>query len=89
MLAWSEIRRRWRSTVGIVLLIGIVGTAVLATAAGARRSTTALDRFNAVSRSSDLEISVGTPSARRLAAFRRTPGIAAISRFAATRSSCV
>ena len=73
MLARCEIRRRWRSTVAITLLLGAVGAVVLATAAGARRSDTALERFNAFSRSSSFEISVGTPSAQQLLAFRRTP----------------
>lgn len=80
LLARNELRRRWRSGLVVVLLIGIVGTIVLATAAGARRSDTALDRFNAASRSSDLEISVGMPTASQIASFRRTRGIAAIAR---------
>ncbi len=75
MLAGHEIRRRWLSTIAIVLLVGVVGAIVLATAAGARRSDTALARFNAVSRSSALEISIGQPTAAQLAEFRRTPGI--------------
>lgn len=75
MLAGHEIRRRGQSTIAIVLLIGVVGAIVLATAAGARRSDTALGRFNATARSSALEISVGTPTAAQLAKFRRTPGI--------------
>lgn len=80
MLAGHEIRRRWRSTIAIVLLVGVVGAIVLATAAGARRSDTALSRFNSVSRSSALEISVGTPTPAQLAKFRRTPGVVAFAR---------
>ena len=75
LLAGLELRRRWRSTVALVLLVGVVGALVLATAAGARRSATALDRFDAFSRRSDVEISVGTPDAGRLDRFRRTPGV--------------
>ena len=37
MLAGHEIRRRWRSTIAIVLLIGVFGAIVLATAAPAQR----------------------------------------------------
>lgn len=80
MLAGHEIRGRWRSTVAIVLLVGVVGAIVLATAAGARRSDTALSRFNIASRSSALEISVGTPTPAQLAKFRRTPGIVGMAR---------
>jgi FtsX-like permease family len=75
LLAGLELRRRWRATLAIVLLIGVVGAIVLATAAGARRSTTALERFNDFSRSSDVEISVGRPTARQLDQFRHSPGV--------------
>src|SRR3954463_13140365 len=79
MLAGHDVRRRWRSVVALTLLVGAIGAIVLATAAGARRSDTALTRFNTYSRSSDLEISVGIPTASQLAAFRRSPGVAALA----------
>jgi ABC-type lipoprotein release transport system permease subunit len=79
MLAASDIRRRWRSVVALTLLVGAVGAIVLATAAGARRSDTALTRFNRYSRSSDVEISIGTPTASQLKAFRRAPEIKAVA----------
>jgi hypothetical protein len=80
LLAGHEIRHRWKSALAIALLVGIVGALVLATVAGARRSSTALERFNRESRSSALEISIGQPTARQLARFRETPGIAAMAR---------
>lgn len=80
VLARFEIRRRWPGTVAIALLVGVVGAIVLATAAGARRSDTALDRFNRESRSAALEISIGTPKASKVAEFGNTPGVAAIAR---------
>jgi hypothetical protein len=80
LLAGHEIRRRWRSAVAIALLVGVVGAIVLATVAGARRSGTALERFNTESRSSQLEISVGRPTTRQLEQFRVTPGIAGLAR---------
>ena len=79
MLAAIDIRRRWRSVVALTLLVGAVGAIVLATAAGARRSDTALARFNAFSRSSDVEISIGIPTASQLDSFRRSPGVAAFA----------
>jgi uncharacterized membrane protein YeaQ/YmgE (transglycosylase-associated protein family) len=51
MLAGSEIHRRLRSTIALALLVGIIGAIVLATAAGARRSGSALDRFKVYSHS--------------------------------------
>ena len=79
MLAGREIGRRWRSTLAIALLIGVVGALVLATVAGARRSATSLSRFNEVSRSADLELSIGFPTAGELAEFRHSPGVAEVS----------
>ena len=78
-VAWREIRRRWLGTIAAALLVGIVGAAVLSTVAGARRSDSALARFNAYSRSADIELTLDTPSAAQMAAFRRTPGIAALA----------
>ena len=79
MLARLEIARRWRGAVALALLVGAVGAIVLATAAGARRSDSALERFNTYSRSSDVEISIGTPTASQLRSFRRAPGVAAVA----------
>jgi ABC-type antimicrobial peptide transport system permease subunit len=78
MMAWAEMRRRARETVVLILLIGVIGAVVLATAAGARRSESALQRFNAYSRSADVELTVGSPSAAQLEAFARTRGVAAV-----------
>ena len=55
-VAWRELRRRWLATVAAALLVGLVGALVLATVAGARRSDSALQRFNAYSRSADVEL---------------------------------
>ncbi|HMI26108.1 MAG TPA: FtsX-like permease family protein [Streptosporangiaceae bacterium] len=41
----SELRTRWRAWLGLALLIGLVGAAAVAAAAGARRTETAYPRF--------------------------------------------
>jgi hypothetical protein len=41
----SEIRTRWRSWLGLALLIGLAGAAAVAAVAGARRTETAYPRF--------------------------------------------
>src|SRR5215831_533893 len=41
----SELRSRWRAWLGLALLIGLVGGAAVAAAAGARRTETAYPRF--------------------------------------------
>jgi hypothetical protein len=76
LLSRRELRRRWRSTVFLTVLVGLVGAVVLASAAGAHRSGTALSRFIAYSRSSDAEIDVQDASPAQLAAFRRVPQVA-------------
>ena len=82
MLAGCEIRRRWRSVVGLVVLVGLVGAVVLATSAGARRSETALARFSAASRSSNvgLLLALGyTPTPAQLGTLRHIHDVAAVA----------
>ena len=90
MLAGCEIRRRWRSVVALVLLVGVVGAVVFATAAGARRSETALSRFSAASRSGDVSLLLAlgyTPTPSQLSALRRLHHVeaAAVLRFYALK----
>ncbi len=61
-LARSEFQPRWRSTLALILLVGVVGGMVVTASAGAERSATALDRFVAFSRSSDTELDVSDPT---------------------------
>jgi hypothetical protein len=83
MLARGEIRRRWRGAVVLALFVGVVGGVVLATAAGARRSQTALVRFNAYSRPEDLSLLPGTtgyaPTPAQLDALRHVHDVTAIA----------
>ncbi|HTD50970.1 MAG TPA: FtsX-like permease family protein, partial [Acidimicrobiia bacterium] len=74
-LAGSEIRRRWRSVVVLVLLVGIVGAIVLATAAGARRTSSALGRFNSSSRAATVQLQVPAATAAQLRAFGQVPEV--------------
>jgi hypothetical protein len=76
VLTRSEFRRRWRSALAIALLVGFVGAVVLASAAGAHRSATALRRFIAYSRTSDAEMDLTDPTPAQLRAFRRVPEVA-------------
>src|SRR5262245_48204776 len=78
MVAGTDIRRHWRGTVVATLLIGLVGAIVMATAAGARRSDSALARFNAYSRSSNLQLNVVRGTDAQMEAFKRTPGVGTV-----------
>jgi hypothetical protein len=46
----AELRRRWRASVLLAVLVGLAGGVVLAAVAGARRTDSAMDRFLAYSR---------------------------------------
>lgn len=79
MLAMLELARRWRRIVVLTLLVGLVGAVVLATAAGARRSDSALDRFNRTSRTADLELTVGDATPAQLRALAKVPEVKAVA----------
>jgi hypothetical protein len=63
----------------LTLVVGIVGAIVLAALAGARRTDSALRRFNEVSLPADLQLQVREPTAAKLEEFRRTPEVAAMA----------
>ncbi len=68
MIARRELRRRRGSLLVLVLLVAVVSSVTLATAAGARRSASALDRMLAATDASDFQIMVfGTDVAHELA----------------------
>lgn len=58
--ARSELRRRLRSNLALVLLIALSGAVVLTAAAGARRSASAFDRFAEASDVADVQVQYGT-----------------------------
>ncbi len=80
LVARSELRRRWRSAFVVTLLIVIVGSVVLTTVIGARRSSTALARFNAYSHAADIEVNADSKVTRaELSKFRHSPGVADVA----------
>src|SRR5258708_11038623 len=60
----------------MTMLVGVVGAVVLASAAGAHRSASSLQRFVAYSRSSDVEVDLNDPTAAQLRSFGRVPEVA-------------
>jgi ABC-type lipoprotein release transport system permease subunit len=82
MVAWAEVRRRWRGLLVLTLVVGVVGATVLATAAGARRSETALSRFNQSTRSADVQVFVGSLTPPTATQIRELAHVRNISSFA-------
>src|SRR5262245_17293344 len=74
-VARAEMRRRWPGVVVLALLVGVSGGAVLAAVAGARRTSTALTRFEAESRTATFEFEAGDVSAEELRALRAAPHV--------------
>ncbi|MDQ3640176.1 MAG: ABC transporter permease [Actinomycetota bacterium] len=76
--ARAELRRRWRATVALTLLVGLAGAVVLTVVAGARRSSSAYDRFREASRSANVTLITSDPS--RLDQVERLPQVEAVGR---------
>lgn len=74
----SELRRRWRATLLLALLVGVVGGTVLTTVAGARRSSTAYERFREETLAGDLDIAPSDPSPGSFEEIRRLPQVVAM-----------
>ena len=79
-LVAHEFRGRWRGWTVLVLLLGLAGGAVLAAAAGARRTSSAYPRFLSAYQASDVLIAPGgTISGSYDDALAGLPGVAAIA----------
>ena len=63
MRARAELRRHWRGTVGLALLIGLAGTLALGSWAGARRTESAYPQYLAVTHAADFLISTNNSGA--------------------------
>ena len=82
--ARAQLRRRWRATFVLVAIVGIAGGIVLTTIAGARRSSTAYERFRQETLASDLDVAFEEPPGGDLeaaaAAVEELPQVAAFTR---------
>jgi len=79
-VAAHKLRARWASWAVLVLLVAVAGGAVLAAAAGARRTASAYPRFLRASHASDLLVApAGTGVGGYDAALARLPGVAEIA----------
>jgi hypothetical protein len=76
----TEVRARWRETLALALLLGFVGSVVLAAAAGARRTATAPDRLVAEVGGGDAHIfDVGTADPDQVRALPQVENSTAIT----------
>jgi hypothetical protein len=78
----AELRARWRATLGLALLVGVVAGACLAAAAGARRTESAYPRFVAKYGAFHTEVSTDrdTETDRIFAEIAHLPQVVATSR---------
>ena len=84
--ARAELRERWRATVLLVLIVGLAGGALLTAVAGARRSSTAYDRFREATLAADLDIAFDGPPTQDMDAaaeqIRSLPQVEAMAQLA-------
>jgi hypothetical protein len=80
----NEIGLRWRALVGLGLLAGLLGGAVMAAAAGARRTDSAYQRFLTAARAPEVSVGSDLPSFNSvdLARVARLPQVAEAREFA-------
>jgi len=77
LVARAELRRRWLGALVLSLVVGIAGGAVLTAVAGARRTSTAFDRFVSESRPADALVNV--PDASLVDEIERFPEVEALA----------
>jgi hypothetical protein len=75
-VARGDLRRRRARIALLIVLVGAIGAVTMATAAGARRASTALERFQASSLGADIELSVGGSPATA-SVVEQVPGVEA------------
>lgn len=73
--AGHELRRHWRAHLGLAALVAVVGGTVLAVFAGAHRTSTALDRLVAYSRTTPDSFAVVGPGDGRIAQVAALPQV--------------
>ena len=80
LVAAHSLRARWRGWVLIAALVAVGGGAVLASAAGARRTSSAYPRFLQASKASDVAITpAGTGLRGYFRALAQLPGVAGVA----------
>ena len=73
----AEFRTRWKSALALALVAGIAGAITVAAVAGARRTSTAFDRFRTATNASDILVNpdLGSNSKLRSADIQNLPGV--------------
>ena len=83
MLLVSELRRRWRSYVGLAAVVGLCGAVTFASLGGARRRASAFDRYLAATDASQLSIFAPPYRPETVEAMRSLPGVVSVQSYAA------
>ena len=77
-VARSQLRRRWGSVIVLTIIVGFTGTVVLASLAGARRTSTAMDRFRDETLAPDLTVFLPPVDDATIDGLRGLPGVEAM-----------
>jgi ABC-type lipoprotein release transport system permease subunit len=81
MRAGAELRHHWRGAVGLAILIGLAGTVVLGSVAGARRTESAYPRYLAVTHAADFLVATeSSGTAPTIAFYHRVEGLPGVVR---------
>ncbi len=75
----SDLRSRWRALLGLAVLLGLVGGAVLACATGARRTDSAYSRLREWAHASQVQLVEGASDPSFYRAVRDMPAVASAS----------
>src|SRR5262249_51745921 len=74
-IARTQVRQRWGSVIVLTLIVGLTGAVVLASLAGARRTSSAYDRFRDDTLDPDLTVFVPTLDAATIERLRSQSGV--------------
>jgi ABC-type lipoprotein release transport system permease subunit len=78
---WADLRHRWMTALGLALLVAVLGGIVLATAVGARRTSSAYDRLLEVANPPELLVSPsGAQSSNDAPLYRALAGLPGVRR---------
>jgi hypothetical protein len=84
VLVWNRVRRRWTAVAAVAVITALTGMVTLAALAGARRTSTSVDRALDTAGVADVSVDIGIVDKAHLDQVARLPEVAAVSTYAFT-----